>query len=211
MQEGGDTDSDEESEKLLELEEMLRCHDPMFGESGGGGAGVTPGEAHQLHVGVERLRAPELLFQPSMVGCSQAGLAETIQFVLNAYDKQTAATLVDKVFLTGSCALIPGLKERIVKELREMRPFKSTFFVYSASDPVLDTWLGARDFANSEVFHESCISRKEYFEKGGEYLKEHQLSNLYSLPLVSLKLADTSCLSSAMVQEEIEVDIIQQF
>lgn len=45
----------------------------------------SPGEAHQLHVGVERLRAPEILFQPGMIGIEEAGLAETIAYVLKQY------------------------------------------------------------------------------------------------------------------------------
>jgi len=46
---------------------------------------LHPAEAHQLHVGVERFRAPELIFQPSMSGLTDAGLAETIGWVLKGY------------------------------------------------------------------------------------------------------------------------------
>ncbi|XP_046673502.1 actin-related protein 5 isoform X2 [Homalodisca vitripennis] len=204
--EGGDTDSDEETEKLLELEEILRCHDPMF--EGNNDQSATPGEAHQLHVGVERVRAAEVLFQPSMIGSHQAGLAETIQFVLKCYDEPTANALVSTVFLTGSCALIPGLSDRIVKELREMRPFKSKFSVQIASDPALDAWMGARDFALDPDVLDNCISRQEYLDKGGEYLKEHRTSNMYCPSPVPLKLVDTINISTAVVQEEIEVDIM---
>ncbi|RZF47969.1 hypothetical protein LSTR_LSTR008773 [Laodelphax striatellus] len=101
-QEGGDTDSEEETEKLLELEEALRLHDPLWqaggGGSGGGGDGPPPTskEAYQLHVATERLRAVEALFQPQMLGCGQAGLAETVQYVLNGYDAETAQRLAEK-------------------------------------------------------------------------------------------------------------------
>lgn len=205
FQEGGDTDSDEESEKLLELEEMLRSHDPLFI---GNTDQSTPGEAHQLHVGVERLRVTELLFQPSMIGSHQAGLAETINFVLNGYDELTAAALVNRVFLTGSCALIPGLSARITKELKEMRPFESTFFVQTASDPILDSWMGARDLACDPSFDDVCISRQEYFEKGGEYLKEHRSSNVFSSSPLPIKIVDTVNFVTPIVQEEIELDLI---
>lgn len=39
-------------------------------------------EYHQLFVGTERVRAPEILFQPSLMGEEQMGLMETLQFVL---------------------------------------------------------------------------------------------------------------------------------
>nr|CAD7261785.1 unnamed protein product [Timema shepardi] len=64
----GDSDSDEE-QKLLELEEVLRRHDPEFEGSalGRASSSADTAETYQLHVGIERIRTPEILFQPSMV------------------------------------------------------------------------------------------------------------------------------------------------
>nr|CAD7455240.1 unnamed protein product [Timema tahoe] len=64
----GDSDSDEE-QKLLELEEVLRRNDPEFEGSalGRASSSADTAETYQLHVGIERIRAPEILFQPSMV------------------------------------------------------------------------------------------------------------------------------------------------
>ena len=60
-----------------------------------------------------------------------------------------------------------------------VRPFQSVVNVYSAADPVLDSWRGARRFAVTDAMTESCISAAEYHEKGGQYLKEHAASNRY--------------------------------
>ena len=51
-------------------------------------------------------RIPELLFQPSMVGVEQAGIAETIQFVLNKYPPDIQNKLAQvgyHVFFFHSC------------------------------------------------------------------------------------------------------------
>ena len=40
-------------------------------------------EYHQLFVGTERLRVPEILFQPSLTGEEQMGLMETLEYVLS--------------------------------------------------------------------------------------------------------------------------------
>lgn len=54
------------------------------------------------------------------------------------------------------------------------------FQVQLASNPVLDAWYGARDWALDHLDdNEVWITRKEYEEKGGEYLKEHCASNIY--------------------------------
>lgn len=48
LQEGGNSDSELEQEKLLELEDVLRYHDPEF-DSAGSSVPMVPGETHQLH------------------------------------------------------------------------------------------------------------------------------------------------------------------
>jgi actin-related protein 5 len=66
------------------LENVLRHHDPTF-DPGNNSDTMAPGESHQLHLAVERIRAPEVLFQPALIGSSEAGLAETIEFVLKKF------------------------------------------------------------------------------------------------------------------------------
>jgi actin-related protein 5 len=54
------------------------------------------------------------------------------------------------------------------------------FQVQLASNPVLDAWYGARDWALDHLEDNGAwVTRKEYEEKGGEYLKEHCASNIY--------------------------------
>lgn len=62
----------------------------------------------QLHLGVEQIRAPELLFQPSMIGSSEAGITETIGFVLKLFTADEQLSLAQNIFLTGSCAKFLG-------------------------------------------------------------------------------------------------------
>lgn len=61
----------------------------------------------------------------------------------------------------------------------EMRPFQSTFNVSISKNPSFDAWYGARDFANRPDLHQYLITKSDYNELGGEYLKEHNCSNLY--------------------------------
>uniref|UniRef100_A0A182XIJ5 ACB domain-containing protein n=1 Tax=Anopheles quadriannulatus TaxID=34691 RepID=A0A182XIJ5_ANOQN len=79
-----DSDNENESERLVEYDIILKQYDstyedPLLTMSG------NAAELYQLHVGVERIRAPEILFQPSIIGSYEAGLAETIDFVLKLF------------------------------------------------------------------------------------------------------------------------------
>ncbi|XP_072259816.1 actin-related protein 5 [Pyxicephalus adspersus] len=138
-------------------------------------------EYHQMYLGTERIRVPEVLFQPSLIGEDQAGLAETMQYMLDRYPQEVQQQLVQNVFLTGGNVMYPGMQARMEKEMLMMRPFASTFHVSMAANPLLDAWHGASDWAlqNFES-DEGWISRKEYEEMGGEYLKEHSASNCYT-------------------------------
>ncbi|KAM3838492.1 actin-related protein 5 [Diretmus argenteus] len=151
-------------------------------------------EYHQLFVGTERLRCPEILFQPSLTGEDQMGLMETLQYVLARYTPEQQEALVSNVFLTGGNMQYPGMKQRVERELLTIRPFQSHFQVTMASHLSLDAWYGARAWALEHLpgggggEPEGWISRQDYEEKGGEYLSEHCASNVF-VPMKIVKPA----------------------
>ncbi|XP_065149196.1 actin-related protein 5 [Paramisgurnus dabryanus] len=143
-------------------------------------ASFNMAEYHQLFVGTERVRAPEVLFQPSLIGEEQMGLIETLQFVLDQYSPDLQEALVKNVFLTGGNLQYSGVRERVQRELLAIRPFQSYFKVSVAARPALDSWFGAREWAlRNPTGGLGWISRQDYEEKGGEYLSEHCASNIF--------------------------------
>ncbi|XP_055595399.1 actin-related protein 5 [Uranotaenia lowii] len=173
----GDSDSEAENEKLLECEEILKQHDSSYVEPSTSVGNIA--EFHQLHIGVEAIRVPEILFQPSMVGIQEAGLAGTIDYVLKLFDSEDRVKLIGNILLTGGSANIRGFKERLSRELRQLLPFQSVFNLRVASNPSMDGWKGASQFATTDAFRDSLINRQMYDEYGGEYFKEHLASNFY--------------------------------
>lgn len=193
-----DSDSEADAERLLELEVVLREHEPPPSSSD---------QHHQLHLAIEPIRAPELMFQPSMMGNLEAGLAETMEYVFKHFTPEDQLLLANNVFLTGGCSQFPGLKERLERELLEMRPFQSTYKVVTAKNASLDAWYGARDFAGSNEFEHWCISKEDYYEMGGEYLQEHYASNKYfKSPASIVDNTLTPAGDANVVKEEIVVD-----
>lgn len=45
--------------------------------------------------------------------------------------------------------------------------------VHRAKDCVLDAWMGAAQWAESKAGRQGFITKAEWAEKGGEYIKEH--------------------------------------
>lgn len=53
-------------------------------------------------------RAPELMFQPSMMGNLEAGLAETMEYVFKQFSAEDQLLLANNVFITGGSSQYPG-------------------------------------------------------------------------------------------------------
>ncbi|XP_056642695.1 actin-related protein 5 [Diorhabda sublineata] len=171
---GGDSDSEAENEKLLELEEVIRAHEPSQFEEG-----VNVDEMHQLHVGIERFRAPELIFKPYMSGSVEAGLSEIIGYVLSLFNEEDQLKLAANVIVTGGLGSLKGFKERILNDLISIRPFKSEVNVNIMENCSLTAWYGAKEFAMRGDYTKNLLTKSMYEECGPEYFKTHKASNRY--------------------------------
>jgi actin-related protein 5 len=105
--------------------------DATAGDAGGaGGGGVdapwwepNSAEAHQMWLGVDRIRAPEILFQPCLMGLDQAGLAEAVVVALRRAPRDARAPLAAApLLLTGGGAALAGLAARLQAELTASSP-----------------------------------------------------------------------------------------
>ncbi|CEJ61613.1 Putative Chromatin remodeling complex subunit Arp5 [Penicillium brasilianum] len=137
-------------------------------------------EAHQIHLNVERIRVPEVVFKPSIAGVDQAGLIEIAADIVNQRfsNPQDRNRLLKDVFLTGGNTLFTGFEERFRRELRAYIPVDAELGVRRAANPVLDAWKGAAQWASGADLGRSSVTRQEYLEKGSEYIKEHDLGNV---------------------------------
>lgn len=143
-------------------------------------------EQHQMHMNIERIRVPEVFFQPTIGGEDQAGIPELCERALlgkfGASPRQMSSTTLEmaqNVWITGGNAKIPGLRERIVKEFTGFLPVNTPFNIKMSNDPSLDAWKGMAKYAQNESdFKKSFVSKKEYEEYGPDYIKEHKLGNM---------------------------------
>jgi actin-related protein 5 len=202
--EGAEVESEDDEERTIEalrrLEGILLIHDAAFDETQLVDAekdpskslihaflrGATghfdhndPAQLHQLHLNVERIRVPEVLFSPGIAGVDQAGLIEISSGILQRSGHQEE--LIKDIFVTGGFASLEGLDGRIERELRAVLPTGSDIRVRKAQDVKLDAWRGAAKWIN-EMSREGrgkvLLTKKAWEECGGEYLIEHDMGNV---------------------------------
>jgi actin-related protein 6 len=104
----------------------LRDRDPTKTVPGNRfGTGATnPIQAHEesFPLGNERFVVPELLFNPSDIGMSQAGLPEVVVQSLSSLPAGLWPVLLANVIVVGGNAKTPGFVERLQDELRALTP-----------------------------------------------------------------------------------------
>lgn len=127
-------------------------------------------ELNQIHLNVERIRVPEVVFRPSIAGVDQSGLIEIAGDILTQRLPPQGDFLRD-VFLTGGATLFRSFDERVRQGLRALLPADAPLGVRRAGDPLLDAWRGAAGWAGGEGWRAARVSREEYLEKGAEYIK----------------------------------------
>lgn len=134
----------------------------------------TQAELNQLHLNVERIRVPEVVFRPSIAGVDQSGVVEIAGDVLNQRLAGMGANVDDflrDVFLTGGNTLFRNFDERMREGLRALLPAEAPLKVRHAQDPLLDAWKGAAGWTGTPAWKQATISREEYLEKGADYIK----------------------------------------
>lgn len=139
---------------------------------------------HQLHLNIERIRVPEILFQPHMAGLDQAGIPEILDDLFhrrldgNFEPGGQSHGMIQDVFLTGGLTKLPNFETRIVKEFTSFLPVGAPLKVRTAKDPILDPWKGMKLWSSSAECNSSYVTKAEYDEYGPEYIKEHGLGNV---------------------------------
>ncbi|ODQ82764.1 hypothetical protein BABINDRAFT_159277 [Babjeviella inositovora NRRL Y-12698] len=191
---------EEEREELLKIERELLEHDVQFTQADTfeasfdwknstlhkflrGPSAFDIEDAHhqhQVHLNVERIRVPEIYFQPSIAGLDQAGVCEISEdIVLRRMPScgflGDADEMVRDVFLCGGPVLTHGFETRMRNEFTSFLPSGALLRIRTANDPVLDAWKGMAQWANGAGA--TYVTKKEYEEMGSEYIKEHNLGN----------------------------------
>jgi actin-related protein 5 len=200
-----DEEDDEEEDfnaQLKAIEAQLLAHDPDFTEQSTQEAqkdwtkslvhafvrGPWPfdpesaKESSQFHLNVERIRVPEVIFQPSIAGVDQAGLIEIVEDILTQRLSSHPARhdILKDVFLTGGYAQFKGFEDRLRNDLRAVLPADYQLGVRTAYRPITDAWRGAAMWAREPESRKAFLTKAEYLEMGSEYIKEHSLGNAFT-------------------------------
>ena len=134
-----------------------------------------------LRLTVERIRIPEIVFQPLIAGRDQIGLAEILENTLQEFSKEQQAELISNVFVCGGNTLFKGFNTRLENEIRKISPSGSLINVTGESNHENSAWMGGKSLLINNYNNSTYwMKLDEYQEQGAERLifKQHPMSNI---------------------------------
>ena len=123
-------------------------------------------DGSHLTIGNERFRAPEALFQPSLLGLDIDGADETTYKSIMKCDLDIRRDLYGNVVLSGGTTMYPGIGERLTKELTNRAPPSMKVKVVAPPERKFSVWIGGSILSSLSSFQQMWISKAEYDEAG---------------------------------------------
>lgn len=123
-------------------------------------------DGNVIVIGNERFRCPEALFQPSLLGKESKGIHGCVFDSINGCDIDLRRDLYANIVLSGGTTMIPGLAERMTKEVTALVPNSMKVKVIAPPERKYSVWVGGSVLASLSSFQSLWISRGEYLESG---------------------------------------------
>ena len=133
---------------------------------GGEDVRVARRDGNIISLQSERFRCPEVLFQPSLVGKEAMGIHDTTFWSIMKCDVDIRRDLYQNVVLSGGCTMLPGIGERMTKELCSLAPSTVKVKVIAPPERKYSVWIGGSILSSLSTFQQMWISKTEYDESG---------------------------------------------
>lgn len=123
----------------------------------------------------ERFRAPEILFNPTLVGSEEMGAADLLASSIMKSDMDLRATLFSQIVLAGGSTLLPGFGDRLLNEVRGLAPAHTKIRISAPPERIHSTYIGGSILASLATFKSMWVTRADYEEHGERLLHKGSL------------------------------------
>jgi len=124
-----------------------------------------------LNLGNARFRAPELLFDPSLIGLEYRGIHFCVLDSIAKADLELRRNLYQQILLSGGSTMTKEFGKRLLLELKQNCGLKNAKFkIFAPVKRDLTTWAGGSVLAMIQGFQQMWITKKEYEDSGNSIL-----------------------------------------
>jgi centractin len=123
----------------------------------------------------ERYEASNVLFDPSLIGSEEPGVADVLVSSVMKSDLELRSKLFSQIVLAGGSTLLPGFGDRILSETRARSPAQTRIRIAAPPERIHSAYVGGSILASLSTFRSMWVSRSEYEEYGSNILHRRDL------------------------------------
>ncbi|KAI9883176.1 MAG: Actin-like protein [Watsoniomyces obsoletus] len=121
-------------------------------------------DGNRLKIGNERFRAPEILFDPELIGLEYPGIHQMIVDAINRTDMDLRKNLFGNIVLSGGTTLTKGFGDRLLHELQRLAVKDMRIKIYAPPERKYSTWIGGSILAGLSTFRKMWVSIDDWHE-----------------------------------------------
>jgi centractin len=123
----------------------------------------------------ERFQAPNVLFDPSLFGSEESGVAQVLVSSILKSDIDLRSKLFSQIVLAGGSTLTPGFGDRLLYDVRSHSPAHCRIRISAPPERLYSAYVGGSILASLPTFKSMWISRADYEENGARILHNREL------------------------------------
>eukprot|EP01035_Chromulina_nebulosa_P017653 gene17653-23236_t len=133
-------------------------------------------DGSNINLSSEIYSAPEILFQPSLIGSEYKGIHDCLVKSIMKSDIDLRRTLFSQIVLSGGSTLFPSFGDRLLNEIRKhpLSPRETKIRIAAPPDRLYTTWIGGSILASLSTFKSMWINKADYADQGSRILHTHE-------------------------------------
>jgi centractin len=109
-------------------------------------------DGKKIKIGAERFRAPEILFDPEIIGLEYPGVHQMLVDSINRVDMDLRKNLFANIVLSGGTTLTKGFGDRLLMELQRQAVKDTHIKIFAPPERKYSTWIGGSILAGLSTF-----------------------------------------------------------
>ena len=103
-------------------------------------------------IGQERYRAPEILFDPELIGLEYPGVHQIVQDAIARTDLDLRKSLYMNIVLSGGSTLCKNFPDRLMREIKRLAVEDMKIRISAPAERKYTTWIGGGILAGLSTF-----------------------------------------------------------
>jgi centractin len=121
-------------------------------------------DGHKIKLGAERFRAPEILFEPGLIGLEYPGVHQIVVDAINRTDMDLRKNLFGNIVLSGGATLCKGFGDRLLHEVQRLAVKDMRIKIFAPPERKYSTWIGGSILAGLSTFRKMWVSIDDWHE-----------------------------------------------